>query len=207
MKRLLGVLIGITLSALVATSPGFAHGVEDRPGGMGPGMMGPGFGWMHPMMRGSWGPAGFGVGHGMMGMGHGMMGMGRGMMGLGYGVTLTEEQQKRLTALRVGFLQDAAKAQAELIQARASLQALLLDPSAKDEAIEAQVQKAAAAHSRLFLLRFRMARRVEGLLTKEQREEMRRRFYREHRRMGPREGSRGMMNPCGAGAGRGMMNR
>ncbi|MFQ5915481.1 MAG: hypothetical protein ACE5JS_20110, partial [Nitrospinota bacterium] len=139
---------------------------------------------------------------GMMGMGPGMMGMGHGMMGFGLGVTLTEEQQKKLTELRVQFLQDAAQAQVEMIQARAGIQALLLDPSAKDEAIEARVQKAASAHGRLFVLRLRMARRMQELLTKEQREEMMRRYSPGRGPMGP---GRGMMGPGGMMPGGQMM--
>lgn len=145
-----------------------------------------------------------GMGCGMMGMGPGMMGM----TGFGPGVTLTQEQEKKLAALRGRFLQDTAKAQSELIQARAGLQALLLDPSAKEDVIEVQVQKTAAAHGRLFVLRIRMAREMEGILTKEQREEMKRRSSAGMGMRGPGAGSRGMMNPCGAGSGqRGMMGQ
>jgi len=197
MKKHLSVVGAAVFAILVTTSTVFAHGGEDNPMGMGRGMM-------HGMMGGGMmrmmgmGP---GMMSGMMGMMPGMMGMGRGMMGAAYGISLTKEQETKLTDLRVRFLQDAAKAQSELIQARASLQALLLDPSAKDEAIEAQAQKAAKAQGRLFVLRTRMARQVEGVLTKEQREEMMRRFSPGQGMMGP-----GMMgNPCGTG--QGMMNR
>lgn len=140
--------------------------------------LGTGLGGMAPEM----------MGRGMMG--RGMMGMHPGMMGpemmrFGLGLNLTEEQQKKLTDLRIRFVQERAKARAELIQARAGLQALMIDPSAKDEALETQAQKTAAAYTRLFLLSFRMGREMEGILTKEQREQMMRRAFRGPRRMGP----------------------
>lgn len=179
MKRHSGFLGAAALATLIAASPALA--IEKRGSGD--------------------------MGCGMMGMGSGMMGSGMmGMTGFGPGVTLTQEQEKKLAALRGRFLQDTAKAQSELIQTRAGLQALLLNPSAKEDVIEAQVQKTAAAHSRLFVLRLRMAREMEGILTKEQREEMKRRSSAGMGMRGPGAGSRGMMNPCGAGSGRrGMM--
>jgi Spy/CpxP family protein refolding chaperone len=184
------VLVWLAVMAMVFGGAGYALAQEEEMEEMG---QAPGVRGMDPEMMG--------MGR-MMGM-HPRM-MGPEMMRFGFGLNLTEEQQKKLTDLRIRFVQERAKARAELIQTRAALEALLLDPSAKDEAIEAQAQKTANAYARLFLVNFRMGREMEGILTKEQREQMMRRAYRGPRRMGP-EGAPmgpGRMMPGGPMPGR-----
>ena len=142
-----------------------------------------------------------GCGHHMMGMGSGMMGMGPGMMGMGFGVDLSEEQQKKLTDLRIQFIQEMAKARVEVIQTRSALMVLLMDPSAKEEAIEEQTKKTAEAYARMIVLRFKRGRQMQGVVTKEQREKMMRRFMGGQGPMGPGGGmmgpGQGMMGPGG----------
>ncbi|MFQ5692093.1 MAG: hypothetical protein ACE5IM_03500 [Nitrospinota bacterium] len=197
MKRLWLPVALLTL-VLGSPAPGAAHRAgQAGPGGMmmGPGMMGSGM-----MGMGMMGPGMMGLGRRGMGFGPGMMGMGLmgpGMMGLDpMGLDLSAEQRKKLTDLRIRFIRKGAEARAEILRARAELKALLLDPSVKDEDIEAQVQRAAAARARLFVLRFRLSRQMNGLLTKEQRERWMRRFSPGRGPMGPGQGpmgSEGMM--------------
>jgi hypothetical protein len=157
--------------------------------GMGPGMMG-----MGPGMMG-YGQGMMGLGPGMMGYGRGMRGMGPGMMGMGFGSGLSDQQQKKLTDLRIKFVQEMAKARVEVIQTRSALMALLMDPSAKEEAIEEQTKKTAEAYARMIVLRIKRGRQMQGVFTKEQREQMMRRSM----------GGQGSMRPGGGMMGPGSM--
>lgn len=149
-------------SPVRGTAPGWKNGEMVNSRMMGTGMMGMGGGTM-------------GMGTGMMDMMHGMAGMGQGMM-MGADVPLTEEQQKKFVDIQNRFLKESVKPRTELIRAHAALQSLLSDPAAIDEAIEEQVQKAATAQARLFVLRIRTERETDKLYTKEQREHVTRGF-------------------------------
>ncbi len=177
-----------------STDPRYGQGYG--PGyGMGPGMMGgygPGYG-MGPGMNGGYGP-GYGMGSGMMGgmMGPGMMGgygpgygMGPGMMG-GYGqgagmmgdalwsLELTDAQRSQVL-----------KIQDEVRRMNWDLLGKTLDETAKlREAYSSGKRDRAAiigAYKTLGELRLRRienslaaAEKMEGVLTKEQREQLRR---------------------------------
>ncbi|MFC1491292.1 Spy/CpxP family protein refolding chaperone [Nitrospinota bacterium] len=180
---ILGISLAVPAIGLAHSEGGFPSGKWTASGWMGRGMMG-----MGPRSTG-WGTSMMGMGSGMMDMMHGMMGMGPGTMS-GYGASLTDEQQKKFADIQSRFLKESVKPQTELIRARAALQALLSDPAAKEEAIEEQVQKAATAQARLFVLRIRTERETDKLYTKEQREQMTR---------GSAYGPMGMMGPGGRG--------
>ena len=173
-KYALVAILGISLAA---PAVGFAHSGDAFPSGQ----------WGS---HGGWTMSG-GMGPGMM---HGMMGMGPGMM-FGSGVTFTDEQQEKYAKIQNRFLKESVKPQTDLIRARAALQALLIDPSAKENVIEEQVRKSATAQARLFVLRIRAEREKEKLYTKEQREQMTRGSA-----FGPMGmmGTTGMGNPCAA---------
>ncbi len=180
MKRIWILLVSVTM---ILGSTSYALAGDRRT--MGPGMMGMGHGMMGPGMMG--------FGPGMMGMGHGMIGPE--MMRFGLGVDLTEDQREQLTDLRVRFIQESADIQAELIRSQAALQTLLIDPSTRDEAIEAKVQKVAAAQARLFVLRVQMKREMQEVLTEEQREQMMRGFFQGQRPTAPHGAPRGPRMP------------
>jgi hypothetical protein len=136
------VLVGLTVLTLIALG---AIAYADGPGwyGMGPGMMGPGYGYggygMGPGMMGpGYGYGGYGMGPGMMGPGYGYggYGMGPGMMGPGYGYRgygprrgyiQSEECQK--------FLDDTSQTRKELHNKRYDYFEAVRNPKSTPETI------------------------------------------------------------------------
>jgi len=145
--------------------------------GMGPGMMGgygPGYG-MGPGMMGGYGP-GYGMGPGMMGgYSPGMMG---GMMGPGYGVlgqlNLTPEQWDKVNAI----YQQLAKKQWELTgkirEDAFKLRELMMSEKRDRTAINNQYKKLQDVRQQRFQAQIDAQDKVDGVLTGEQKEQLRR---------------------------------
>ncbi len=162
-------LIALAAAAFLATAvaqPGYGPGMM---GGYGPGMMG----------GGGYGPGGYGPGM-MGGYGPGMMGgggYGPGMMG-GWGAEgawgipdLTADQRKKLTEAR----QDFWKKQWPLMQQMHSIGWNPSDGDAFDEqAARKNYEAMAALQKQMFDNRLELRKRIEGVLTPKQREELRR---------------------------------
>lgn len=178
--------------------PGMMGGFGPGGFGMGPGMMG-GYG-MGPGMMGGYGPGGgYGMGPGMMGgygaqgmgpgmMGPGMMGgygaqgMGPGMMGPGMmggygayaGLNLSDEQRAKIAEIQ----QDVSRKQWELMgkMREQGFQMHRFDApgTADDSAARKAYQAMADARKAMFENSLDARKRVDAVLTKEQREQMQR---------------------------------
>jgi Spy/CpxP family protein refolding chaperone len=130
--------------------------------GMGPGMMGGGYG------------AGYGMGPGMMG-GYGPgQGMGPGMMGGGYGpgyaaLNLTDEQRKKIDAIQ----EEVWSKQGELM-GRMHAQSYRMHDFGKadDAAARKAFDEMATAHKQMFETRLEARRRIDAVLTPEQRKQL-----------------------------------
>jgi Spy/CpxP family protein refolding chaperone len=130
--------------------------------GMGPGMMGGGYG------------PGYGMGPGMMG-GHGPgQGMGPGMMGGGYGpgyaaLNLTDEQRKKIDAVQ----EDVWRKQGELMGAMHAQSGRMHDDFGKDDAAaRAAFDTMATMHKQMFETRLEARKRIDAVLTPEQRKQL-----------------------------------
>jgi Spy/CpxP family protein refolding chaperone len=149
-----------------------------QPYGMGPGMMGNGQGgWgMGPGMMGS-GGGGCGMGPGMMG-GSGDWGMGPGMMGgLGYGewvldrLDLSAEQRTKIVEIQ----KDLSSKQWDLMRRMHDQQWQLRrnSPGALDEqAARAAFAAMTEAHRQMFDLSLDGRKRIDAVLTPQQREQL-----------------------------------
>ena len=168
--------------------PGYGQGQGYGPGygpgyGMGPGMMGgyggygPGYG-MGPGMMGGYG--GYGMGPGMMG-GYGGYGMGPGIMGgygpggyggYGYGVDLSPEQrakiadvQQELGRKQWGLMEKMHEEGGPMYQAFGSG---AFDEKAARKAFETMAE----AQKQMFEASLQMRKKIDAVLTPEQREQM-----------------------------------
>lgn len=180
MKRKLIAAAAVAVLAVAASA-------WSQPYGMGPGEgYGPGYG-MGPGMMGGYGP-GYGMGPGMMG-GYGPgSGMGPGMMGgygpgFGYGMDLTDEQRDKIAEIR----QELADKHWELMgkmhrQGGPMYQAFGAGPL-DEKAARKAFEEMAAAQKQMFELSLQARKRIETVLTPEQREQMRRGW----RGRGPRQ--------------------
>ncbi len=171
MKR---TLIGAAIAAaaiLAGTALGQGYG-------MGPGMMGggygPGYGMGPGMMGGGYGP-GYGMGPGMMGGGYGPgQGMGPGMMGGGYGrgyaaLDLSEDQRKKIDAIQ----EDVWRRQGALMGAMHAQAGRMHDDSGKDDAAaRAAFDTMATMHKQMFETRLEARKRIDAVLTPEQRKQL-----------------------------------
>jgi Spy/CpxP family protein refolding chaperone len=160
---------------------GMGHGMMGGhgygPQAMGPGMMGScGYGpqAMGPGMMGGYGSQG--MAPGMMG-GYGPQGMGPGMMG-GYGpyagLKLSNEQRAKIAEIQ----QDTWHRQWELMGKMHDQDFhmhQLFGPGKSDEAAARQAYQAmAAAHQQMFEATLEARKRIDALLSKEQREQLQR---------------------------------
>lgn len=159
-----------------APCPGYAGGGY----GMGPGMMGGGYGMGPGMMGGG----GYGMGSGMMGMmmGPGMMGgaaesgMGPGMMGYGplQALNLSDEQRSKIGAiqeeLQRKFLDLGDKAAEQTLKMRQLWRAEKPDR----KAIAAAYRRLQEVRQEGFDARLDAREKIEGALTTEQRQQLRR---------------------------------
>lgn len=160
-----------TILAGVATSVALAGVAVAQPHGMGPGMMG-GYG------------GGYGMGQGMMGGYGGGYGMGPGMM-FGYtndayaGLELTPEQQKTIA----GIHEQASKAMWQLMGAMHGqgyhMQGMFGPGPLDEAAARKSFQTMAETHKAMFELQLDARKKVDAVLTKDQREKLSR--YRSSR--------------------------
>lgn len=130
--------------------------------GMGPGMMGGGYG------------PGYGMGPGMMG-GYGPgQGMGPGMMGGGYGpgyaaLNLTDEQRKKIDAIQ----EEVWSKQGELMGRMHAQSYRMHDfDKADDAAARKAFDEMATAHKQMFETRLEARKRIDAVLTPEQRKQL-----------------------------------
>jgi Spy/CpxP family protein refolding chaperone len=165
MKRtLIGAAVaGAVLLAGTAFSQGYGPGY-----GMGPGMMGGGYGPGYGMGQGM-GPEMMGGG----GYGPGQ-GMGPGMMGGGYGpgyaaLNLTDEQRKKIDAIQ----EEVWSKQGEFM-GRMHAQSYRMHDFGKadDAAARKAFDEMAAAHKQMFETRLEARKRIDAVLTPEQRKQL-----------------------------------
>jgi Spy/CpxP family protein refolding chaperone len=156
MKR---ALIGIAGGLLLAGS------VLAQPYGMGPGMMG------------GYGSGGYGMGPGMMG-GPGGYGMGPGMMG-GYaneayaGLDLSPEQRKKVADIQ----RETAKAQWQLMgtmHQQGYHMYGMFGPGIDEADARKSFQTMAETQKAMFEMQLEARKKIDAVLTKEQREQLRR---------------------------------
>ena len=188
LDKLMWSVAGMTLAGVaLAQGPGTTGGGSGpmMGGGYGPGMMrggasgyecGPG------MMGGGYGPGmmGGGYGPGMMGGGPGMMGgAGRGgMMGYGYGMQgaldLSDDQRKKVDAvhdeLQSRTWEITGKMRAEMAKMR---EAMASEPRDK-AALDASYKRLNELRQQRFDARLAARDQMDAVLTKEQRQSMRR---------------------------------
>ena len=161
--------------------PGYGGG-PGMMGGYGGGGYGPGYGMGPGMMGGGYGP-GYGMGPGMMGGygGHGYYGgMGPGMMG-GYGwdgydaLDLSKEQRDKVDAIQ----EDAVKKRWDLMRAMHELGWNSFGPGAGKDADPGKTYEAMAdLRKQMFDTTIDANKRIEALLTKEQKEQLRKNWRR-----------------------------
>lgn len=174
-------------AALVgATALGTAALVNAQPGGygpgygMGPGMMGPGMmGGCGPGPGGSYGP-GYGMGPGMMG--GGMMGgmMGPGMMGggMGYGMlyqlNLSPDQWNKVNAIHEDLAKKSWDLAGKTREEAFKLRNLMTAEKRDSHAVTNQYKKLQELQLQGFQARLDARERIDGVLTKEQKGQLRR---------------------------------
>jgi Spy/CpxP family protein refolding chaperone len=165
-----------------AYGPGMMGGYG--PGGYGPGMMGgrgaygPGMmGGYGPGMMGGWGGGRGDYGPGMMGgygrsYGHGMMG---GMMGLGplYSLDLNEQQLAKINQIQDETRRKNWSVMGKLQDERAQMRDLFLADKRDPAAIGKQAMKIAELRRQMLEAQVDAHNRVEALLSKEQRAQLR----------------------------------
>ncbi|HSO06177.1 MAG TPA: Spy/CpxP family protein refolding chaperone [Pelomicrobium sp.] len=175
------------IAALIAagTAAGAATVMADPPQGggygMGPGMMG-GYG---PGARsdaddrpqGGYGP-GYGMGPGMMGGGMmGGYGMGLGM-GMGYGMlshfNLTQDQWNKIEQVQEETRKKNWDLMGKMQDESYELRKLLSAPQRDRKAISAQYRKLSDLRQQRFEIAMDAREKIEGVLTKEQREQLQR---------------------------------
>lgn len=185
-RKLLAVAAAALLgtAALVFSQPyGMGPGGGYGPGaGMGPGMMGgygPGAG-MGPGMMGGYG--GYGMGSGMMGGGYGMgpgmmgggYGMGPGMMGGygGYGLDLSDDQRAKVTEAQQEFAQKHWELMGKMHQQGGPMSQAFGSGAVDEKAARKAYETMAEAQKQMFELSLQMRKKVDTVLTPEQREQM-----------------------------------
>ena len=178
------VIQSAVAAALVMSLPAFSADQQKEqagaqtaqppgPYGYGPGMMG-GYGGygMGPGMMGGYG--GYGMGPGMMGS-YGGYGMGPGMMGSYWGgnLGLTEAQQAKIGKI----MDETRKANwgimGAMMDQQAKLRDLYLAPRRDDAAIGDAYKRFGQMRQQMFDNAVNARKRVEAVLTKEQRERLR----------------------------------
>lgn len=148
MKRtLIGAVIAVAAIAGTALAQGYGMGPGMMDGGMGPGMMG-----------------GYGPGRGME----------PGMMGGGYGpyagLELTDEQRKKVDAIQ----EDVWRKQGELMGAMHAQGYRMHETfdGKDDAAARAAFDTMATMHKQMFELRLEARKRIDAVLTPEQRKQI-----------------------------------
>jgi Spy/CpxP family protein refolding chaperone len=174
------------LAATAAVLLGTAAIAFSQPYGMGPGMMG-GYGQGSGMGPGMMG--GYGMGPGMMGgygMGPGMMGgygMGPGMMGgYGYGPDLIAEQRTKVSEIQQEFAQKHWELMGRMHQQGGPMSEAFGPGPIDEKAARKAYETMAEAQKQMFDLSLQTRKKIDAVLTPEQREQMGRGF----RGRGPR---------------------
>lgn len=160
MKHAIAIAAAAAALALSLASPP----APAQPGtgyGPGMGMMGPGYGMMGP---GAYGP-GMGMGPGMMGMGPGMMG------GPGLPSNLSAEQRAKISEIQ----RELRKRQWPLMQEMHELMWNEAEQGALDEQAQRRdFERHAALQKQMFESMLDARKRMEAVLTPQQRDELRR---------------------------------
>ncbi len=163
-------LMPVMLALLLLCLPfaALAHGPmmgDDDDAGYG--MMGPGMGY--GMMGG-----GLGYGHGY-GMGHGM-GYGMGMMGPGYGLpvsNLTDAQREKIAGLQRDMRKDQYERMGDMMEAMEAMHTEMRKAQPDPEAVAKAYDKVSAVRREMLKARVRAHNELRGVLTDEQREQLR----------------------------------
>jgi Spy/CpxP family protein refolding chaperone len=154
--------------------PGYGMGY-----GMGPGMMG-GYGGygMGPGMMGGYG--GYGMGPGMMG-GSGGYGMGPGMMwgygpggygGYGYGVDLSAEQRAKIAEIQQGAFRKQWELMDKMHEEGGPMYQAFGSGAFDEKAARKAYQQMAEAQKEMFELSLETRKKIDAVLTPEQRQQM-----------------------------------
>ena len=156
------------------------------------GLLAAGLAWAQPYgsgggMMGGYGQGGYGMGPGMMGgygMGQGMMGgggygMGPGMMGGGYGagfwgLDLSPEQRKRIAQIRDETMQAQWKLMGDMHQQRFHMHDFFGPGALDEQAARKAFQAMTETQKAMFENSLQARKRIDAVLTKEQREQLRR---------------------------------
>ena len=154
------VLIGAAVSLALAGA------VLAQPFGMGPGMMG-GYG------------GGYGMGPGMMGGYGGGHGMGPGMMGdyasnAYAGLDLTAEQRKKIADIQEGTSKAMWQLMGTMHEQGYHMQGMFGPGSVDEQAARQSFQTMTETQKAMFEMRLEARKRIDAVLTAEQREKLRR---------------------------------
>jgi Spy/CpxP family protein refolding chaperone len=171
---------------------GQGYGPGMMGGGYGPGMMGgygPGYGMGPGMMGGGYG-AGYGMGPGTMGgygMGYGMgpgmmggygMGMGFGRMGGLWGLDLKDEQVDKIDKIREELYSKQRGLMQQMWEQQDKLRELYYADKPDRAAIDKAYAKLGELQRQAFDAHLDAEKKMEDVLTKEQRDQLRRGFRR-----------------------------
>jgi Spy/CpxP family protein refolding chaperone len=166
--------------------PGYGPGMMGQ--GMGPGMMGQGMG--PGMMGQGYGPGmmGQGMGPGMMGQGYGpgMMGqgMGPGMMGQGYGpgmmyganpytaLDLSDAQRSKIDEIQQELWRKRWDLMGKMHEERYHMHRWTSGAAPDDAAARKAYEAMAGAHKQMFEATLDARKRIDAVLTKEQRDKL-----------------------------------
>lgn len=163
-------LLAVAAAALLGT----AAVVFSQPFGMGPGMMGPGMMGGYGMGPGMMG-GGYGMGPGMMGGG---FGMGPGMMGghggYGYGFELSDEQRAKIGEAQQEFAQKHWELMGKMHQQGGPMHQAFGSGAVDEKAARKAYESMADAHKQMFELSVQTRKKIDAVLTPEQREQMQR---------------------------------
>jgi Spy/CpxP family protein refolding chaperone len=179
MKRILIAIAAVAVLAASASVVSQPYGGYGPGYGMGPGMMGgygPGYG-MGPGMMGGYGP-GYGMGPGMMGGWGPGYGMGPDMMwgggGWGYGIELSAEQRAKIADIQ----QEVAQQRWQLMELMHAAGGPMYQAFAGGDFDEQAARKAydamSEARKQMFEASLEARKRINAVLTPEQREQLRR---------------------------------
>jgi len=148
------------LAASAAVLLGTAAAVFSQPYGMGPGGgYGPGYG-MGPGMMGGYGPGG---------MGPGMMG---GYGGYGYGPDLSAEQRAKISEIQQEFAQKHWELMGSMHRQGGPMFEAFGPGAVDEKAARKAYESMADAQKQMFEASLQMRKKIDGVLTPEQREQM-----------------------------------
>lgn len=174
MKNSRKIIAGLLVAAGLATAGAIAYA---NPEGYGPGWGGHHHGMGGPgMMGGGWGQGGFGPG--VMG-GHRGGAMGTGMMG-GYGVgpgfdvNLTEEQRGKIAKIRDDVRRKQSDLMGKMHDEQSQMNAQFYSDKRDDAALSKSFGKMSDLRQQMFDLSLSAQKQTDAVLTKEQRDKLKR---------------------------------